>query len=279
MLYNLTLTEKQLGMIDRALEAVARMSIGQPDMCVDYALDNADGILLGDSYYIKDTISDIIKPVMGLSRNSSFGVGKFDTSDDLISIHEVIRHHLSWKYAKENDLINSDGSRNWSKMMGVNYDSPRQWGKEPLPTIEPANMSYVVADNDDNFVSLIRKDVYKEMKGVGIGVLLDCEKQTVKDMTKRAEYYVKLIKSGMTVVELNIKEDNSLTWSHAYNVVFEDILYVVQDNDEYSVLLFVYKDDIDNSLIRVRDIFNTTEGLDNRRQEFQDRLFEAYKVL
>jgi hypothetical protein len=273
MLYNLTVTKKQLQMIDRALEAVARMSIGQPAMCVEYALENDSHLLLKEGRDIIESVESIIKPAIGLSRNSSYGVGKYPYTDNIIDIHEVIRYHLSWEHAEYEGLVNEDGTRNWSKMMGVNYDKPHHWGDEQLPSIEKVS-PFVVVDNDENYVSLVKRDVYNRLKENGIKAVLECDKQNVRDMTARAEYYLTLIRSGMMIVDLTLGTDEVL-YELPKEVVFEDILYVVQDGDKLNVQVFVYKDSIEQSIKRINDIFKSSKD----RQDFQDRLFEAYKVV
>ena len=132
-MYTLTLTEQQLRMIEGALESVARMSLGQPEMCLQYAKDT-EGVPLYD-YSLTKQIEEIIKPKMGLLPNASWGVGAFPETDAMIDIRDVIRHRLSWDIAVKEGL--TDGNKRvWSSMMGVCYDEPFHWNKKiPLPTI------------------------------------------------------------------------------------------------------------------------------------------------
>jgi hypothetical protein len=55
-------------------------------------------------------------------------------------MYQVIRHRLSWDRAVEDGTIASpDAPRDWSKMLGVNYDEPMRTGPEPLAKIELAD--------------------------------------------------------------------------------------------------------------------------------------------
>jgi len=47
----------------------------------------------------------------------------------------VIRHRLSWDRAYESGQIEKGERRNWSIMMGVNFDEPLKMGDEQLAVI------------------------------------------------------------------------------------------------------------------------------------------------
>jgi hypothetical protein len=49
----------------------------------------------------------------------------------------VIRHRQSWDKAVAEGIVASvDAPRDWSKMMGVNYDEPFRASEEPLAKVE-----------------------------------------------------------------------------------------------------------------------------------------------
>lgn len=51
-------------------------------------------------------------------------------------LQQVLRHRMSWDHAVREGIVPSiDSPRDWSKMMGVNYDKPFMASSEPLATI------------------------------------------------------------------------------------------------------------------------------------------------
>lgn len=128
--FQIKVNEEQLREIIHALEVVARLNIGQLDMALDCCLDEN-----GNSHIVPyDTckqIESMVKPLMGLSHSSSYGVGKFEKTDMIWDMYEVFRHHHSWQRAIDNGIVDSMNSkRDWNSMMSVNYDEPMQWNKK-----------------------------------------------------------------------------------------------------------------------------------------------------
>lgn len=73
------------------------------------------------------------------------GVGRRPDADVLWDLYQVIRHLLAWENAVENGWVNKDGSRNWSEMMQVSYDTPHKSGDEPLATMTSVDGVYVLS--------------------------------------------------------------------------------------------------------------------------------------
>lgn len=133
--YRIELTEKQLQALKVACEVCARFKIGQPGIAVDL-LTITDGAGRGiGSYELGHQLDALIKPLMGLNMNASYGVGKFDVADVLFDLHEVFRHRLAWDKALADGLTAPGAPRKWPEMMTVDYDEPMRWGTEPLAEV------------------------------------------------------------------------------------------------------------------------------------------------
>lgn len=141
--YKITLNEKQLRAISDATDLLQRVQLGQwreiqdnlPIIwkTVDYSQFHDDMHEIGQilSKYMIDGIDGIF---------SSLGVGneKLPESNSILyEIHRCIRHKLSWEKAVEDGIIESENSsRNFSKMMTVDFDSPMRYSEEPFIQIE-----------------------------------------------------------------------------------------------------------------------------------------------
>ncbi len=131
--YTLTLTEKQLKYIADACESCGRVAIGQFDKMLDYCRNNEGNFI--NNYNLTKAVESIIKPAMGLSMNSSYGVGKFDHADILLDMYQTIRHRLAWDNAYATGILKPGERRKYEHMMTVDYDPPSKWGSEPIPII------------------------------------------------------------------------------------------------------------------------------------------------
>lgn len=137
--YYIELTEKQLRALNLACEVCARIKIGQVGQALNMlALTNSDSKIIGGVEFQRQ-IDAIVKPLMGLTRDASFGVGKFPDADLLFDLHEVFRHRLAWDKACENGIIKPDEPRKWPEMRTVDYDEPMGWCDEPLAKIIKIN--------------------------------------------------------------------------------------------------------------------------------------------
>lgn len=133
--YHIELTEKQLQALNAACEVCARFKVGQPGIAVDMlAITDGAGRSI-NSYALEHQLDALIKPLMGLDMNASFGAGQFDDADVLFDLHEVLRHRLAWDKAVADGLTLPGLPRKWPEMMTVNYDEPMHWGTEPLATV------------------------------------------------------------------------------------------------------------------------------------------------
>lgn len=131
--YTLRVTKNQLQAISNACETCARAAIGQFDKILDYCKDSNGKHI--NSYELTRSIESLIKPLMGLHMNASYGVGKFEEADVLFDIYQTIRHRLAWDISYETGLIKKGQERNMIEMGTIKYDPPIQFGKEPLPII------------------------------------------------------------------------------------------------------------------------------------------------
>lgn len=133
-MYQLTVTEEQLQAIRDACEIKARLHLGQLDDALRCCY-NKDGVSVVDYDTIK-SVEAIIKPLQGLRPHASYGIGAFRIVDRLWEIYSTVRHRLAWDRAYAAGKIKSGEPRNWSEMMGVQYDEPMSVSGEPLPKVE-----------------------------------------------------------------------------------------------------------------------------------------------
>lgn len=131
--YTLRVTKNQLQAISNACETCSRAAIGQFDKILDYCKDSNGKHI--NSYELTRSIESLIKPLMGLHMNASYGVGKFEEADVLFDMYQTIRHRLAWDDAYATGILNPGEQRKYVEMMTVNYDPPMQFSKEPLPII------------------------------------------------------------------------------------------------------------------------------------------------
>ncbi len=121
----LELTENQLKVISEACDILSRLYSGQiKELNKISHTQIPEHLLIG------------LKPFMfpELSTNSSYSISSSKINDNarvLYDIHQVIRYYLAWK-----DEKNSPKNRNWEKQIGVQFDDPINFSKEPLPKVK-----------------------------------------------------------------------------------------------------------------------------------------------
>lgn len=141
--YTLTITEEQARVLQYATDLLQRVQLGQWEEIVDwlplktpidYEQLHKDKRLIGEilsKHFIDDAVS-----VYGCS----LGIGHpylHKSNGILYDLHCVIRKKLSWEYAVEQGIIESEDSpRKWPEMMQVCYDDPMKWGNQPLAKME-----------------------------------------------------------------------------------------------------------------------------------------------
>lgn len=135
------LTEDQMSEIQHSLDMFTRLQMGQIRSAFDrmplYTHLNWD---LANSLH--DKVHSVLPKILiqGIDGwGSSLGIGHRDLPPSNSIAWDIcctIRHCLSWHYAIESGWVESmDSPRDWGKMLGVNYDKPFGWGREPLPKI------------------------------------------------------------------------------------------------------------------------------------------------
>lgn len=132
--FTLTLNLQQLHWVNTAIEVLARCRIGQfSDLMIYLPLKDDAGVV---EYEVARQIEAIVKPLMGLTPNQSWGVGHDKDTDLLFDLHQVIRHHLSWRRAKL-DGEWQPGQPRKPEQMGVHFDEPFHWNSQvPLAKLE-----------------------------------------------------------------------------------------------------------------------------------------------
>lgn len=138
--YKVELTERQLATLSSAAELVARLGIGQYRDAFEWLPIRSD-ISWSDYHADVDAIGDIISKYT----SSDLGVSNPDTSSTskiAWDLYQSFRRELAWDRAVDDGIIESRNSpRDWSKMMGVNYDEPYNTSGEPLAIVEKAEES------------------------------------------------------------------------------------------------------------------------------------------
>jgi hypothetical protein len=136
--YTLTLTDRQMHVISRACEVIARLGIGQlpealrelpkPDSGIDWIEWNTDceAVCKIMSKYLPGNIN---------GWNSNLSIHHADNGARIAwDLHQVIRHRLAWDSATARGI--TDGTtRDWSQMLGVHFDAPSKTAEEPLATV------------------------------------------------------------------------------------------------------------------------------------------------
>jgi hypothetical protein len=243
--YNLTLTKEQLQMIDYALEATARFSIGQPSMMVEQLIAPETQ----EKWDLAEQIEKLIKPVMGLSSNASYGVGKDPRVDALLDLHEVIRHHLSWERAKEESLT-TGYERDWSTMMTVNYDAPHHWSKSiPLATLE--SVSEYICFDEDFREELIREDIALKLQE-HVQVFprpKEMLRPTYHD--KKGRKILEYITIGCWFEKIVLDKNFDYESSKELKPFFSDIFFVCKDFDYKDTMTFTVPVSEDISVVRL----------------------------
>jgi len=119
----LKISLKQAYLISNTCEMVARLHMGQIAVLQDIAPD------------ISFDQCKIAKQILfpKLIQGGYHGIRSEKISDDarqLFDIHQVMIHYLSWR-----NQPNTPETRDWSKQMFVNFDTPDHLSQEPLPEI------------------------------------------------------------------------------------------------------------------------------------------------
>lgn len=119
----LTMTIKQAETLAMATELVSRLYMGQTDMLDRVCDANWDSLRLVKRIMFPD-----------LADNAYNGILSEKLPDEprqLWDIHQVLRHHLSWRKEK-----NTPETRDWPRQMTVNFDDPMKTSDQPLPVIK-----------------------------------------------------------------------------------------------------------------------------------------------
>lgn len=141
--YQITVTDKQLQVLSKACELMARIQGGQIREAFYHLPLKPDSEMNWEVYHsIQDELTRRMPEILldGIDGWSShFGVGskKLPDSHDIAwDLHCSFRYQDSWQSAIRDSIVGSmDSPRVWDKMLGVYYDKPMKWGTEPLPEI------------------------------------------------------------------------------------------------------------------------------------------------
>lgn len=133
-------TEEMQG-IAEATEMLTRVQMGQIRFAFEWMLREPEGNWKLYHSMLDEMHSRLPHLLLGGidGWRSSLGIGHRDlppSNSVACDIWQTIRFHLSWQDAIDRGWVESmDSPRDWGKMLGVNYDKPFGWGREPLPEI------------------------------------------------------------------------------------------------------------------------------------------------
>lgn len=142
--YSLEIDEEQAQVLKLACEIFARLGIGQ----FHQALENLP--IDWKKAYSQDWNEDLLLIGKILSKHTQWNVDGWskslgihnarETSKIAWDLYQVIRHRLSWDRAITEKFIENENSpRNWSDMMGVDYDEPLKVSGKLLAKIKKLN--------------------------------------------------------------------------------------------------------------------------------------------
>ena len=127
-MYKITVSNEQARVLMEACEIFSRLGIGQ----CDEALRRLPVEKVLGWYADMRKIKDIISPHL----KSNLYVSESDETKYAWDLYQVIRHRVSWDKAIADNIISLGDKRNWSKMLGVQYDEPMNTSGLPLAKIE-----------------------------------------------------------------------------------------------------------------------------------------------
>lgn len=133
--YVIEVSAAQVCQLRDACELLARCRMGQINAAIQEVLD-ADGRAVVP-YDVARQAELAVKMAVGLEPNQSWGVGHHDSADQAFELYQTLRYRLAWDYAQAHGLTHPDGSRNWTTMMGVDYDEPTRYTHQPPAKITP----------------------------------------------------------------------------------------------------------------------------------------------
>ena len=132
--YLIEVSADQAYLLRDACELLARCRMGQiADACQEVLDAEGKAVV---PWAVAHRAEVAVKAAVGLEPGQSWGVGKHESADMAFEMYRALRHRLDWDYARDHGLTNADGSRNWERMMGVDYDEPIRYTQQPLAHIE-----------------------------------------------------------------------------------------------------------------------------------------------
>jgi hypothetical protein len=154
--YVIEVSADQAYLLRDACELLARCRMGQIRAACEEVL-NAQGKAVVP-YDLASQVEKLVKAAVGLEQNQSWGVGKHESADMAFELYCALRHRLAWDHARKHQLTHPDGSRNWKKMMGVDYDIPLTYTTHPpakVAQLETPDQSYpfVVGQPDEGLAA------------------------------------------------------------------------------------------------------------------------------
>lgn len=124
--YRITLTEKQLDLIGKAVEMMLRIGMGQTYALAEWLILSGHDIPSGTEFDIYIAERNVIESVLeGIMRNITefpHGNGKSNSLLELTTLYEAIGHQ-QWKDSRAPE---------WD----VRSHEPMKFGSEPVPRIE-----------------------------------------------------------------------------------------------------------------------------------------------
>lgn len=121
-LYQLSMTDEQAKVVERALEFYTRIRNGQFKELLWELRDLRpfDSTNQWDMESLAFMLRGLLFPELGRDRGASYGVGHDHKADVAWDVYQTVRHTRSWHEHPEGGI-------------GVNFDTPLHTSSEPLP--------------------------------------------------------------------------------------------------------------------------------------------------
>ena len=138
--YSVELTCEQMKVIAKACELMGRIQMGRIHEVVDH-LPLKEELSRSEKFALKNRLSQLMTAVLpnGIDGYTASFCLKHpvlpESNSILWDIKNVLNYEVYTDEAIDNGLITAKGERDWSQMISTKYDTPTQYGKEPLPKV------------------------------------------------------------------------------------------------------------------------------------------------
>lgn len=134
MKWLLEIDETHARIIKDALNVYSRAQMGQLDTILEmFWGKKIPSENMEDARELIKHLKDVLFPEFKNTHGASYGIANKEIGENpkiSYEIYKVLEHRISW------DKAGNPEKRDFSKMMGVNYDSPMKLSAHPFPKIK-----------------------------------------------------------------------------------------------------------------------------------------------